>query len=117
LGLAFAKGLVDANEVPLAHDVEGLSGVHWRLCGCLGGAAAGGGEEAAGHGRDPERQEGLPPTRRSGKEDSTERRRAAPNHQHERERERERAAAAGESEAETTETDQLDGEGCVGPLG
>ena len=94
LSLAFAEGLVDADDVPLADDVEGFTGgsrVHWRLCGgSLGGApGGGGGEEARGrlwewrrrHERPESPEEGVvPPPRRSGNQQPTVERRATPNH-------------------------------------
>jgi len=97
LSLAFAEGLVDADDVPLPDDVEGFAGgsrVHWRLCGgSLGGApgrGGGGGEEARGQlwewrrrwpGRPESPEEGVvPPPRRSGNQKPTVERRATPNH-------------------------------------
>jgi hypothetical protein len=95
LGLAITEGLVDANDIPFADDIEGLSGrVHWRLCGknggvhwrlCgrfLGGPSSGGGGEVVDRRQcmRPGRQEWVvPPPCRSGNE-STETRRATPNH-------------------------------------
>jgi len=103
LGLAITEGLTDANDIPFADDIEGLSGrvhwhlcgrfLHWRLCGkngrvhwrlygrFLGGPSSGGGEvvDRKRCSRPGGQECVVPHPCRSGNE-STETRRATPKH-------------------------------------
>jgi hypothetical protein len=87
LSLAVTEGLIDGDDTPLTDDIEGLSDrVHWNLCGrSLGRSSRGGGERMGQKRyRRPRRQEWVvDPPRRSGNE-STETRRATPNHHYRR---------------------------------